>query len=164
MARAVFEAVRPPVVLKVLPLASTHEAAFTLPSPKDGGSRPEASKPEEPTPGTLQPSLQVPEQSGGASDSNSGKAEEPTSEEVPPRRSLKVRLPLGLLKHSPRPWRVVPRMGLCPPKCERNQRPRKVRPPAQLDLLRWTSVKLGSSCTKGSSRGPGRLGPDPRTG
>ena len=100
MAKAVFEAVRPPVVLKRLPLASTREAAFTPPSPKDGGSRPEASKPEEPTPGTSQSSLQVLEQSGRASDTDSGRAEEPASEEVLPPRSLKVRLPLGLLKHS----------------------------------------------------------------
>ena len=100
MARVVFKAVRPPVVLKALPLASTREAAFTPPSPKDGGSGPEASKPKEPTPSTSQPSLQVPEQSGGASDTNSGRAEEPASEEVPPPQSLKVRLPLGLLKGS----------------------------------------------------------------
>ena len=99
MARVVFKAVRPPVVLKAPPLASTRGAAFTLPSPKDGGSRPEASKPEEPTPSTSQPSLQVSEQSGRASDTDSSKAEI-TSEEVLPPQSLKVRLPLGLLKHS----------------------------------------------------------------
>ena len=33
MARAVFEAVRPPVVLKAFPLASTHEAVLTPPGP-----------------------------------------------------------------------------------------------------------------------------------
>ena len=100
MAKAVFEVVRPPVVLKAHPLAGTQEAAFTLLSPKDGGSRPEASKPEEPTPSTSQPSQQVLEQSGGASDTDSGRTEEPTSEEVPPPQSLKVSLPLGLLKRS----------------------------------------------------------------
>ena len=42
MARVVFEAVRPPVVLKVFPLASTHEAVLTPSRPKDRGSRPEA--------------------------------------------------------------------------------------------------------------------------
>ena len=52
MAKVVFEAVRPPVVLKALPLASTREAPFTPPKPKDGESRPDASKPEEPTPST----------------------------------------------------------------------------------------------------------------
>ena len=100
MAKVVFEVVRPPVVLKALPLAGTRETAFTLPSPKDRGSRPEASKLEEPTPSTSQPSQPVPEQSGRASDTDSGRTEEPASEEVLPPRSLKVRLPLGLLKHS----------------------------------------------------------------
>ena len=100
MAKAVFQMVKPPMVLKALPSVSTREAPSTPPIPKDGGPRPEASKPEEPTPSTSQPSQQVPEQSSGASDTNSGRADEPTSEEVPPPQSLKVRLPLGLLKRS----------------------------------------------------------------
>ena len=100
MARAVFEALRPPVVPKVFPLAGPCEAALTPLGPKDRGSGPEASKPTEPTPSTSQPCLQVPEPGSTASDTNSGKAEEVTSEEVPPPRSLKVRLPLGLLKRS----------------------------------------------------------------
>ena len=84
MARAVFEVVRPPVVLKAFPLASTHEAVLTLPGPKGREFGPEASKPEEHTPGTLLPSLQVLGQSSIASDTDSGQAEETTSEEVPP--------------------------------------------------------------------------------
>ena len=44
MARVVFEVVRPPVVLKAFPLASTHEAALTPPGPKGRESGPEASK------------------------------------------------------------------------------------------------------------------------
>ena len=100
MARVVFEAVRPPVVLKAFPLASTREAVLTPLGPKDRGSGPEASKPEEPTPSTSQHFLHVPEQSSVASDTDSGKAEEIASEEVPPLQSLKVRLPLGLLKRS----------------------------------------------------------------
>ena len=96
MAKVVFQVVKPPVVLKVLPSASNREALSTLPKPEDGGPRPEASKPEEPTPSTSQ---QVLEQSSGASDTNSGRVDEPTTE-VPPPRSLKVRLPLGLLKRS----------------------------------------------------------------
>ena len=88
------------MVPKVFPLASTREAVLTPLRPKDRGSGPEALKPEEPTPSTSQPFLQVPEQSSIASDTDSGKAEEIASEEVPPLQSLKVRLPLGLLKHS----------------------------------------------------------------
>ena len=100
MARVVFEVVRPPVVLKAFPLASTHEAVLTPLGPKGRESRPEALKPEEHTPGTLLSSLQVPGQSSIASDTDSGQAEETTAEEVPPPQSLKVRLPLGHLKHS----------------------------------------------------------------
>ena len=84
MAKVVFQAVKPSVVLKALPSASTHGALSTPPKPKDGGPRPEASNPEEPTPSTSQPPQQVPEQSSRASDTNSCRAEEPTSEEVPP--------------------------------------------------------------------------------
>ena len=88
------------MVPKVFPLASTREAVLTPLRPKDRGSGPEALKPEEPTPSTSQPFLQVPEQSSIASDTDSRKAEEIASEEVLPLQSLKVRLPLGLLKHS----------------------------------------------------------------
>ena len=82
MAKVVFQAVKPPVVLKALPSASNREAPSTPPQPKDSGPKPEVSKLEEPTPSTSQPSQQVPEQSSRAP------------------RSLKVRLPLGLLKRS----------------------------------------------------------------
>ena len=119
MARAVFEVVRPPVVLKAFPLASTHEAAFTPLGPKDRGSGPEASKPEEPTPSTSQPFLQVPEQSGGASDTDSGKAEEITSEEVPPPQSLRVRLSLGLLKCSHETMASGSKNGAMPSKVQK---------------------------------------------
>ena len=100
MARVVFEAVRPPVVPTAFPLANTREAIPTPLRPKDRGSGPEVSKSMEPTSSTSQPSLQVPQQSSIASDTDSSKAEEIASEEGLPPRSLKVRLPLGLLKHS----------------------------------------------------------------
>ena len=100
MAKAVFQVVKPPVVLKALPSASNHEAPSTPTQPKNGEPRPEASNPEEPTPSTSQPSQQVLEQNSGASGTDSGRADEPTAEEVSPPRSLKARLPLGLLKCS----------------------------------------------------------------
>ena len=84
MSKVVFQVVKPPVVLKVLPSASNREAPSTPPQPEDGAPGPEASKLEEPTPSTSQPSQQVPEQSSRASDTDSGRADEPTSEEVPP--------------------------------------------------------------------------------
>ena len=62
------------------------------------GQKPEISKLEESAQSTSQPSQQVQEQSNRASDTDSGKADEPTPEEEQPPRSLKVKLPLGLLK------------------------------------------------------------------
>ena len=100
MARAVLEAVRSPVVPESHPLAST---CAVVPAPagrKGENTGPEASKPEEHTPITSQPSLRAPEQGSIASDMDSGAAEEFISEEVPFPRSIKVRLPFGLLKCS----------------------------------------------------------------
>ena len=100
MAKAVFKVVKPPVVLKALPPASSREVPSTPHQPEDGGLELEVSKPVESTPSTSQPSQQVQEQISGASDTDSGKADKPIPEEEPPHRSLKVRLPLGLLKRS----------------------------------------------------------------
>ena len=94
-----FEAVRPPVVPKRSPAAGSQDVVPTPPGPVDGGSEPEASKPTDPAPSTSQPCLQVPE-SGNSSDTDSGRTEQVVPEEVPPPQSLKVRLPLALLKCS----------------------------------------------------------------
>ena len=100
MAKVVFKVVKPPVVLKALPPASSHKVPSALNQPEDGGPELEVSKPGESAPSTSQSSQQVQEQISGASDTDSGKADEPIPEEEQPRRSLKVKLPLGLLKHS----------------------------------------------------------------
>ena len=100
MARAVLEAVRSPVVPEAHPLASVRAAVPAPAGPKGENTRPEASKPEEHTPSTSQPSLWAPEQGSVASDTDFGTTEEFISEEVPFPRSIKVRLPLGLLKRS----------------------------------------------------------------
>ena len=99
MARALFEAVRPPVVPKKSPAADSQEAVPSSPGPANGGSAPEASKPTNPTPSTSQSCLQAQELSS-SSDTDSGRTEEVVPEEVPPLRSLKVRLPITLLKRS----------------------------------------------------------------
>ena len=98
MAKAVFKVVKPPVVLKALPSASSCEVPSAPHQPEDGGPELEVPKLEESTPSTSQPSQQVQEQISEASDTDSGKADEPTPEEEQPPRSLKVRLPLKLLK------------------------------------------------------------------
>ena len=85
MAKAVFKVVKPPVVLKALPSASSHEVPSTLHQPEDGGPELEVSKLGESTPSTSQPSQQVWEQISGASDTDSGKADEPIPEEEQPR-------------------------------------------------------------------------------
>ena len=100
MAKAVFKVVKPPVVLKALPSTSGCEVPTAPNQPEDGGPKLEVSKLEESTPSTSQPSQQVQEQISEASNTDSDKADEPTPEEEQPPRSLKVKLPLKLLKCS----------------------------------------------------------------
>ena len=99
MAKAVFKVVKPPVVLKALPSANSHEVPSAPNQPEDDRPEPEVSKLKESTPSTSQPCQQVQEQISEASNTDSDKADEPTPEEEQPPQSLKVRLPLKLLKH-----------------------------------------------------------------
>ena len=99
MAKAVFKVVKPPVVLKALPSASSREVPSAPNQPEDGGPELEVSKLKESAPSTSQPSQQVQEQISEASNTDSDKADEPTPEEEQPPRSLKVKLPLRLMKH-----------------------------------------------------------------
>ena len=84
-----------------------------------GGPKPEVSKLEESAPSTSQPSQQVQEQSSGASNTDSGKADEPTPEEEQPPRSLKVKLPLGLLKHGHKAMTSSSKDGATPSKVQK---------------------------------------------
>ena len=99
MAKAVFKVVKPPVVLKALPSANSRDVPSAPNQPEDGGLKLEVSEPKESAPSTSQPCQQVQEQISEASNTDSDKADEPTPEEEQPLRSLKVRLPLKLLKH-----------------------------------------------------------------
>ena len=99
MAKAVFNVVKPPVVLKALPSANSHEVPSAPNQSEDGGPELEVSEPKESAPSTSQPCQQIQEQISEASNTDSDKADEPTPEEEQPLRSLKVRLPLKLLKH-----------------------------------------------------------------
>ena len=98
MAKAVFNVVKPPVVLKALPSATSHGVPSTPNQPGDGRPRLEVSETKESTPSTSQPCQQVQEQINEAFNTDSDKADEPIPEEEPPHQSLKVRLPLKLLK------------------------------------------------------------------
>ena len=100
VAKAVFKVVKSPVVLKALPFASSCGVPPAPNQPEDGGPKLEVSKPKESAPNTSQPSQQVQEQISEASNTDSDKADELTPEEEQPPRSLKVKLPLRLLKCS----------------------------------------------------------------
>ena len=100
MAKVVFKVVKPLVVLKALPSASSCEVPSAPHQPEDGGLEQGVLKLEESVPSTPQPSPQVQEQISEVPNTDSDKADEPTPEEEQPRRGLKVKLPLGLLKCS----------------------------------------------------------------
>ena len=116
MAKAVFKVVKLPVVSKALPSARSHEVPSTPHQPGGGGPKQGVLKLEEPIPSTSQPSPQVQEQISEASNTDSGRADEPTPEEEPPHRSLKVRLPLKLLKHGHQTMTSSSKDGVTPSK------------------------------------------------
>ena len=84
MAKVVFKVVKPPVVLKALPSASSREVPSAPHQPEDGGPELEISKPKESVPSTPQPSQWVQEQISEASNMDSDKADEPIPEEEQP--------------------------------------------------------------------------------
>ena len=84
MAKAVFNVVKPPVVLKALPSATSHEVPSAPNQPGDGGPKLEVSETKESTPSTSQPCQQVQEQISKASNTDSDKADEPIPEEELP--------------------------------------------------------------------------------
>ena len=116
MAKAVFKVVKPPVVSKALPSARSREASSAPPQPEGGRPEQGVLKSEEPVPSTSQPSPQVQEQISEASNTDSDKADEPTPEEELPRRSLKVRLPLKLLKRGHQTMASSSKDGVTPSK------------------------------------------------
>ena len=83
---------------KALPSARSHEVSSALPQPGGGGPEQQVLKSEEPVPSTSQSAPEVQEQISEASNTDSDGADESPPEREPPRRTLKVRLPLKLLK------------------------------------------------------------------
>ena len=98
VAKAVFRVAKPLVVSKALPAARSHEVSSAPPPPGGGGPKQQVLKLEEPVPSTSQSAPEVQEQISEASNTDSDEADEPPLEREPPRQSLKVRLPLKLLK------------------------------------------------------------------
>ena len=93
-----FRVAKPLVVSKALSAAHSHEVSSAPPQPGGGGPEQQVLKSEEPVPSTSQSTLEVQEQISEASSTDSDGADEPPPEKELPRRSLKVRLPLKLLK------------------------------------------------------------------
>ena len=116
MAKAVFRVVKPPVVSKALHSARSHEASSAPPQPGGSGPKQQVLKLEEPVPSTSQPTPQVQEQISEASNTDSDGADEPPSEREPPHRSLKVRLPLKLLKRGHQTTASSSKDGVTPSK------------------------------------------------
>ena len=118
-AKAVFELAKPPVVLKVLPSAHSHAASCAPPQPES--SRPEEGvlKSGEPIPSTSQPTLQIQEQISEASNTDSDGADELPPERELPRRSLKVRILLKLLKCGHQTTMSSSKDGVTPSKVQR---------------------------------------------
>ena len=116
MAKAVFGMVKPLVVLKAFPPASRREVLSAPHQPGGSGLELEGPKLGEPIPSTSQTPPQVQEQSSGASDTDSGKTDEPIAEERQSRQSLKVKLPLSLLKCSHKATTSGPKDGATPSK------------------------------------------------
>ena len=98
VAEAVFRVAKPLVVSKALPAARSHEVSSAPPQPGGGGPEQQVLKSEEPVPSTSQPTPEVQEQISEASNTDSDGADEPPPAREPPCRTLKVRLPLKLLK------------------------------------------------------------------
>ena len=116
MAKAVFRVAKPLVVSKALPLAHSREVSSTPPQPGGGGPEQQVLKSEEPAPSTSQSTPQVQEQISKASNTDSDGADEPPPEREPPRRTLKVRLPLKLLKRGHQTMASSSKDGVTPSK------------------------------------------------
>ena len=98
MAKAVFRVAKSLVVSKALPSARSREVSSAPPQPGGGGPEQQVLKLEKPVPSTSQSALEVQEQISEASNTDSDGADEPPLKREPPRQTLKVRLPLKLLK------------------------------------------------------------------
>ena len=116
VAKAVFRVAKPLVVSKALPAAHSCEVSSAPPQPGGGGPEQQVLKLEEPIPSTSQSTPEVQEQISEASSTDSGGADKPPPEKESPRQSLKVRLPLKLLKRGHQATASGSKDGITPSK------------------------------------------------
>ena len=116
MAKAVFNVVKPPVVLKALPSATGCEVPSAPSQPWDSGFEAEVSEMKESAPSASQPCQPVQEQISETSSTDLDETDEPTPEEEPPRQSRKVKLPFKPLKHYHKAMTTSSKDGAIPSK------------------------------------------------
>ena len=116
MAKAAFRVTKPLVVSKALPSASSREVSSAPPQPGGGGPKQQVLKLEEPVLSTSQSNPEVQEQISEASNTDSDRADEPPPERELPCQTLKVRLPLKLLKRGHQATTSSSKDGVTPSK------------------------------------------------
>ena len=116
IAKAVFRVAKPLVGTKALPAAHSREVSSTPPQPRGGEPEQQVLKLEESIPSTSQSTPEVQEQISEASGTDSDGTNEPPEGKDLPRRSLKVKLPLKLLKRGHQTTASSSRDGVTPSK------------------------------------------------
>ena len=126
------------------------------PQPGGGGPEQQVLKSEEPVPSTSQSTPEVQEQISEASNTDSDGADEPPPEREPPRRTLKVRLPLKLLKHGHQTTVSGSKDGVTPSKVHKE-------PEAKEAEVGTPTGPSEAALQKGPPSSPGGSCPDPQT-
>ena len=116
VAKAVFRVAKPLVGSKALPAAHSREVSSTPPQPRGGGPEQQVLKSEESVPSTSQSTPEVQEQISEASGTDSDRTNGPPAGKELPRQSLKVKLPLKLLKHGHQTTASSSKDGVTPSK------------------------------------------------
>ena len=116
MAKAVFGVAKPLVGPKALPVAHSREASSTPPQPRGGEPEQQVLKSEESIPSISQSTPEVQEQISEASGTDSDGTNGPPEGKDLPRRSLKVKLPIKLLKRGHQSTASSSKDGVTPSK------------------------------------------------
>ena len=151
VAKAVFRVAKPLVVSQVLPAACSHKVSSAPPQPGGSGPEQQVLKSEESVPSTSQSTPEVQEQISKASSTDSDGADEPPPEKEPPHRSLKVRLPLKLLKCGHQATANGSKDGVTPSKVCKEPEADEAGWASRPDPRRQPSRKLGLNCSKRTS-------------